>query len=327
MNDSTLRGLGGFGAVALVALSSLVGCSSSDDEAASGNLKLADSQNYSSTVVLNLPTIETAATDVDICFTDVTEDLQCHAVAPQTDILNVSLVRFQNLPQSEILAQLASGKLSTNDVDGYFAVEPDHSGTCVKLSAMDSFGPLIDLASEFVADDQFSYVILASTKTAPGVGTKSMTFVHPTATSTETTVNLPNGCGILDYSADLSNVAHLPVSSGGPWVLDFKDIDHDSQGVEIGVADVDSVLIGFYAGLTVTDIQNQMLDLEQIATQLWEVPVSPGEFTADLAKATERGGTAPFAGFDRAEEGTWLVGLMCSVCQSPAPIALAILEP
>jgi hypothetical protein len=63
-----------------------------------------------------------------------------------------------------------------------------------------------------------------------------------------------------------------------------------------------------------------------MATSLWEVRLTGGR-TADLRAAVERGENTPFPGFDRDEAGVWVMGLMCSTCQNPAPVVLSILEP
>jgi hypothetical protein len=68
------------------------------------------------------------------------------------------------------------------------------------------------------------------------------------------------------------------------------------------------------------------MDLELIATQLWEISLTTSGRTADLAKAKERTSGAVFPGFER-KDGVWALGLMCSACQNPAPVLLSVLEP
>ena len=58
----------------------------------------------------------------------------------------------------------------------------------------------------------------------------AMTFLKPTSTSTNTQVDAPTGCGMLDFSADLASLTKLPVPAAGPWVLDWRDITRDGQG-------------------------------------------------------------------------------------------------
>jgi hypothetical protein len=78
--------------------------------------------------------------------------------------------------------------------------------------------------------------------------------------------------------------------------------------------------------MTVADIEDQILDLELMATQMYEIGLSGGR-TADLELGLERTSGEPFSGFERSEEGVWLLALMCSSCQNPAPVVLTVLSP
>ena len=152
-----------------------------------------------------------------------------------------------------------------------------------------------------------------------------MTFIKPTATSTNTQVDAPTGCGMLDFSADLASLTKLPVPVAGPWILDWRDVTRDGQGNPIPFEKIDGVTIGFYAGMTVADLQARIFDIELIATTLWDVKLTGGR-TADLAPP-RIGRPAPCSRGSRADAGTWMLALTCSTCQNPAPVLLTILEP
>jgi hypothetical protein len=63
------------------------GCTGSGENDANGPILLHDENNYRTTSSLALPIVATApAADLDICWTDVATDIQCHAVVPQTDL-------------------------------------------------------------------------------------------------------------------------------------------------------------------------------------------------------------------------------------------------
>jgi len=71
------------------------GCSQSSSSGsrndAGSSVLLDDQNNYHATASLSLPTMETASgVDLDICWTNIASDMQCHPVAPQTDIDNVA---------------------------------------------------------------------------------------------------------------------------------------------------------------------------------------------------------------------------------------------
>ena len=314
--------------VAALSLSPLIGCgSSSKPDDARGNILLRDDHNYTTTASLDVPTVETAAaTDLDICWSDVASDIQCHPVSAQADLDNVSLLRISHLSEETVEQKLADGQLTQSQVAGYLDFQTDHSTTCTKLSKLSFFGTLIKVTEEYVEDPNFTYLLLFSKGTTPGLGARAMTFIKPTATSTNTAVAAPTGCGLLDFSADLTSLTNLPVPLAAPWILDWRDITRDGQGNPVPFEKIDGVTIGFYAGKTPADLQAKIFDIEIIATTLWDLKLTAGR-TADLALATDRASGAAFPGFERTEAGTWMLALTCSKCQTPAPVVLSILAP
>jgi hypothetical protein len=292
----------------------------------SGVIRLGDENNYRATASLSLPTVETAsATDLDICWTGTTSDLLCHPVVPETDIDTVGLLRLRGLTEPQIEAQLVSGTLAQSHVDGYVQYFTDHIATCIKLSQFSFFGTASDIASLYVESTIESYMLVFAQGIQPGVGSRAMTFLKPTANSTNTRVEAPSGCGLLDFTADLASLTRVPVSAGGPWTVDWGNVTTNGQGDPITYARVNRLLVGFYQGLTVADLQARFFDIELLATSLWELPI-PGGHTADLGQAVERSSGALFPGFARTD-GAWMLALLCTTCQNPAPVVLTILKP
>ena len=308
-----------------LSLSAACGSSSMMDDAR-GNVLLSDANNYKTNASLTVPTVETAASDLDICWTDVATDIQCHPVSATADLDNVSLLRISHLTQDQVEDKLAAGTLTQAQVAGYLDYQTDHATTCMKLSQMSFGGTKLNVISEYVEDPKWVYLLLFSKGTTPGQGARAMTFIKPAATSLNTTVTAPSGCGLLDFTADLHTLTTLPIPTAGPWVVDWRDITVDGQGSPVPFERIDGVTVGFYAGKTATDLEMQIFDIEIAATALWDLKLKSGR-TADLALAKERASGAAFAGFDRAETGTWMLALTCSRCQTPAPILLTILAP
>ncbi|MEO8177267.1 MAG: hypothetical protein ABI895_00405 [Deltaproteobacteria bacterium] len=291
------------------------------------SLRLSDAQNYSLDSSLSIPNIETASgADLDICWSNLISDLQCHPVAPQPELDTLSLLRFLHLSEDAVEGRLTSGQLAQSEVDGYLEYRTDHSSTCAKLSSMSFFGTPIDISEEYLESSDHTYMLMLAKGTTPGVGARGMTFVTPTASSNNTRVDVPSGCGLLEVSADLSSAERVSISTQGPWVVDWRNLTLDGQGNELAFENVTSVLLGFYADKTVTDLERQILDLELIATSTWELPLDGGR-SADLSRAKHRDDGSSFTGFSRAESGVWIMGLMCRTCQNPAPLVLNILEP
>ena len=314
-----------------------VGCGNSDNSKGGGaqttaNIVLRDENNYTSTASLTLPIQDTAqASDIDICWTDVTKDLQCHTVNPPADIDNVSLVRFLGLSQSEVQKTLISGELNLKDVDKFFEFPTTHQSTCTILSTLKQIdlATAINVQQDYVEGTDYVYALIVSHGTTPGVGSLSMTFLNPTSQSTGLTVNVPracddNGVSMLDFHADLHSAAPIAVPVEGPWVIDWSKITHDSQGRLFD--SVDNLLMGFYQGKTVADLESHFFDVEIMATHLWQIDNLPTDKrTANLAYAQDSQG-ALFAGFQQ-QDGVWAIGLRCTTCQDPSPIFLAILDP
>src|SRR5262245_51675827 len=114
----------------LAAALALAGCSSDEEPSSEGYLLLADENNYTSESSFNIPTVETAAeTDLDICWTTVDEDLQCHGLAAKTDVDNVGLLRFLHLTEEDVEAKLAAGSVPQSVITGYVEHRTDHSAT------------------------------------------------------------------------------------------------------------------------------------------------------------------------------------------------------
>jgi hypothetical protein len=80
-------------------------------------------------------------------------------------------------------------------------------------------------------------------------------------------------------------------------------------------------MVGRYTDLSIEDLQNQFLDIELIADDLWTIELTGGS-TANLADLS---GDTPFTDFSA--EGTWVVALRCSLCSNPAPLFLSVLAP
>jgi len=306
----------------------LAGCGggSAAVESSRGNVLLADQNNYLTTAALSIPSVDTApAVDLDICWSQVADDLQCHPLSAQSDVDTVSLLRISHLTKHDVEGKLAAGLLSQSQVAGYVEYHPDHVATCAKLSQLSFFGTEADTPSKYVESAGLTYLLLLAKGTTPGIGARDMLFLNPTSASTNTRVDVASGCGLLDFSADLLSLQKPSVPAAGPWIVDWKDITHDGQGNPVSLRWIDGVTLGRFDGMSVEAVQARILDIELVATSLWDLALD-GEDKADLSRARDRKTGAPFPGFKPADS-TWMLALTCSTCQSPAPLVLTILQP
>ena len=322
MTTRTLGLLASSGTLGLLALGA---CNGDDTDAADvcdgDGIHLTDANNYAFSGSLDVPSITTASgVDVTVCWDDLAQDFRCHDLDAAEDIDNVGMVRFTHLSQEDVKAGLSANDLQQSDMSGY--VESRNDGqTCTNLSAMSFFGTPIDVAAEYTSAGG-TYMLLLTTGATPGVGARMITFLKPSVDSDVTEAQVGDGCGLLDFTVDLHALAPLPVCTNGPFTVDWTGVTVDGQGHPFDPSQVDSVMLGFFAGSTVPAIEGDFLDLEQNATALYTVDV-PGGSSVDLATAMS--GTTAFPGF--LGDGVWVLALRCGSCYNPAPPFLTVITP
>lgn len=312
---------------------------SANDPSDSAPISLVDANNYTTNSQLSIPSVEVAAdTDISICWSDLSSDLMCHGIEPTEHIDNVAMLRFLHLSEADVEARLTAGELSQSEVSGYLEYLTDAEETCTKLSNMSFLGTPIELDQEFVEGDEHVYMLIFTTGTSPGVGARSMVFVKPTSQSSNREVAAPNGCELLDFEANLRNSEPVRVPRSGPWTVSWRSLKRDGGGNEVPFNQIDKLLLAFYEGRDVSYLEDNIFDIELLATSVWELAID-NEREANLSDARLRpqlaeNGSAgaadasdSFEGFETDAEGVWLLGLFCSKCQNPAPVLLSIVRP
>ena len=284
---------------------------------------LTDANNFHFTGSLDLPVITTASgSDLDVCWDQLDQDVQCHAMDPAADIDTVGLVRFGSLTQAEVQEGLSTNDLQQSEMSGY--VQYDNtaaSATCTTLSAMSFFGTPVDVTSEYT-EGAGTYLLLLTTGSTPGVGARMLGFLQPEAASTNTAVDVPSGCGVLAFDADLHSLTPAPVYTD-TTLVDWSAVTSDGQGNPFDPGRVDGLLVGEYDDQTVADVEADFLNLEARATHLYTLAPELGGTSADISLASD--GTSTFAGFTG--DGVWMLALTCSTCYNPAPLFLTVLAP
>ncbi len=283
---------------------------------------LSDTNNFTYSGDVHVPSIPTIpAEDLDICWDEVLLDIQCHDLDPVEDVDMVSLVRFLHLTEDEVAEKIGNDGLQQADMSGY--VEWENTGeTCTELSALSFRGTVIDVPAEYTLDGG-TYLLTLATGGTLGSGTRMLSFLTPTAESDNTRVDVGDGCGVLDFDADLASLAPVKFPDEGPWEIDWSTLTRTGLGNTLLPSDIDGLSLAFYAGSTRSELQQSFLDLELIADELYGLPIS-GTLTADLTQATTEEGTTAFSGLTG--DGTWLLALTCSRCANPAPLFLSAME-
>jgi hypothetical protein len=323
-----------------VVAGALAGCSGDNGPGAplAAAAELTDANNYTSTSGLMPKEIVTASgADLDISWDQLTVDMQCHGMSPTEDIDKVALLRFRDLTKEEAAQRLTAGELQMSEIDGYIQYDTakDNSETSCKLSQLTNVGTPVDITQEYKAGDGKVYMLLWGTGTRPGLGARTMAFLRPVVDELVKEVHAEPGCdpstgeGILSFDATFHDPVEIPE---GQTVVDWRQVTLDGLQNKIAANSIDRVLLAYYEGKTPTELAENIFDIEIDATDIWEIRDFGGRGRrADLTSARHReaDGTQGdyFDGFGGRPEGTWLLGLMCSLCQNPAPMVLSVLNP
>ena len=285
-------------------------------------LALTDANNYAYTGALDVPSVRTAeAVDLHFDWSALTTDMLCHDLDPVADVDNLSMLYFPNLTEAEIEAGMQANALIQVDLGAYVSRAVGDE-TAANLSEFTFFGTDVDAEQQYV-DSPGSYLLLVTSGTTIGVGTRTLTFLDPDPAASLTDVNLVDHCDIVDFDADLGSLDPVRVRAGGPWQLDWSALTRDGQGNAIDLGTIDHLMLGRYEGVSVDQLQANFLDFEQLASQTWSLEIGSGS-TADLSTLVTVDG-APFA--DLSAEGLWFLALRCSLCANPAPVFLTELRP
>ena len=284
-------------------------------------VSLEDVHNFTYSGTIDIPVIATAAeADLDICWDAVTDDIRCHALDPGPDINQISLIRFPAMSELDLEDKLARDSLLQSEQNGIVELLPDDDQYCAKLSELTFFGTETDIISEYRDSDEL-FLLTPASGTQAGQGTRLMILLTPDDEEENTTVNAADGCGVVDFSADLSALTSMSLPASG-GVVEWSGLTKTGLGNDMVLGNVDGVMLAFYEGQSAADLEPQFLDLELIATSLYTVEISAGS-GADLATATNTDGQT-FTGF--AGDGTWLLALTCSTCANPAPLFMTVVE-
>jgi hypothetical protein len=151
----------------------------------------------------------------------------------------------------------------------------------------------------------------------------SSVFVVPTPGIETTHVEFTDGSATFEFEADLHSAAPLRTATGyEAYTLDWSAVEVDASGHEYDVLQGDRLLVGHVASDDVTEVEAGFVRLTEEADALYRMDVRNAT-SAGLGAALDAGG-APFPGFTTG--GTWLVGVECTLCTSPAPLILARVE-
>jgi hypothetical protein len=301
----------------------------------SNTVVLTQDNNFQADTALTIPPAATApGVDVNICWDKITTDVQGHPLDPKADINDVSFVQVNTNSADQVAQWLNTGALTASRIAKDFEYKPKAGETCAKLSQFTppTGGAAVNPSTDYKIQDNTTYLVVFATGTRLGYGARTMLILTPSSDSQSIQADAKdNSSSMLKYVADLHSLQHVQVKADAPPRVDWSKVANNGQGLAIGQNDVTSILVGFYEGKSVTDLETGFLNLDQATaaeggpSQSWKISVSNVR-AANLVDAPGRLSEAPLASFSPTD-GIWLLGMFCDDCQNPAPEIVTILDP
>ena len=316
---------------------SLMGCKNGCDEIDGDTVEVSDANNYLFDGTLEIESIPVApqpegcgdkldsdddgeideedeCNDYSISWDEVSVDLQLHDTDPVADIDTLAMTNFRYLSEPEVEIGLSLNTLQQVDVGLYVDTQTGDASS-MNLSDLSLFGNDINV-EQYLSADFGTFILIIQTGDNPGVGTRMATFIKPTEGETNTDVVFTDTSTVLEFEVDMQSLTPIPMFPDRAGVVDWSNLETNGLMEEFNPSDADQVMVGFYEGLTLTDVESQFLDLEQTATRIWTADIS-GQTDLDLS---ELEGDEAFEGVHG--DGVWLFTLRCTACPNPAPLFL-----
>jgi len=290
-------------------------------------LALTDDNNYIFDGSLYIQSYQLAdLSDPLIDWSGVTSNLQGDDISASDDIDYSALsVWNSNLTEEDVENGLSTNTLTQSDIAAYLSFDTE-GATSVNMSeyTLALVGTDVDIEDEFYEDSGWGlFMVTIASGSTLGAGTQMAAFLIPDATSTDTTLALSNDSSVLDLTVDLESLAEVVLSPGtSDYTVDWSNLTLKGDGSDFSSSDVDEVMIAHYENLSLSDLEDQFLDIDEIADEIWTADVTSGTSVA-LEDFTSTGDGSAFEGID--DTGTWILALICSECANPAPPFLTVL--
>ncbi len=319
-----------------------ISCSSGGDSPSvtctSGTMVAAEANDYafSSQIMLH-PVKVKSMSDLTFDWGGVTKDFLGHSVDPVADLTTV-FVLLVNLPAATLETQLDNDSFSTSAVQitpppqvsptgqTSASLYEDFTAGDVAVTAA-AAAPYLDAATWTPAISTFA--VVAQTGENLGTNIHMIQSFELDDSSTNTKVTLTNTSTTLTYHTDLHSLHPTGVPAGtATMTLDWSQIQTNALGNSFGntattpTTAITSAIVGHYTQ-SLSELEGQFLDLQTIAQDLYTAKTPYGN-TLDFTTLVDSAGN-PFTGVT--SDGTWLVGLICGMCQNPAPWYLTVLKP
>jgi hypothetical protein len=168
-----------------------------------------------------------------------------------------------------------------------------------------------------------TFTMMAATGKVLGQGTRMIQSFQLDSGSSNTTVTMTNDSTKLTYNANLHALTPTGIPAGKAGItLDWGKMTTNALGNPFDTTAITRAIVAHYTQ-SPTELESKFLDLELIATDLFDNTSLAGTKVDFSTLANKSGNTFP--GIDG--NGTWIAVLQCGACRNPAPWYLTVLKP
>ncbi len=337
---STGTGAGSTGTATGGTGSSSTGSSSTGSSGTSGanacgtSVVAHEANDYSFMSTLTFPPVAVKPnSDLTFDWSALTTDFVGHAVNVKTDITMVNVLMWTlTLPNLE--TQLNADSLQQQELTvlplTYFTTQDAGVTTSADLFSFTLSGNPItssDILPYFdpttYDPSKYTYTVIVASGNTIGQGARMIQSFQLDPTSTNTKVAVTDTSTTLKYTTDLHDLQATTIPAGTAKItLDWSMMTTNALGNPFTSTSITSALVAHYTQ-TPTQLESQFLNLEQIATDLYQGMIPSGT-VVDFSTLQDANGKS-FSGID--STGTWIVALQCGGCRNPAPWYLSVLKP
>ncbi|MBM75765.1 MAG: hypothetical protein CMK59_10220 [Proteobacteria bacterium] len=288
-------------------------CSSSSVEDSSVEpssfLVLKDEHNFEAISQIDLDTQPlTAGSDAWLSWSDVSQDLIGHPFNAE-EVDQVTLVVFGNIDKDALEDSIASNDMTQSNVRLLVNCTPQETGCW--LSDFTMLGTDIDVEDRFQPDEGLWLIALSSSLSE--ITYKRLMLIEPVVDSVNQEASFEDSRGLFNVDANLTDIIPIQAPSLAPVTFDWSGLTKDGQGNEMPLHRIDRLDIAEYKNLSVSDLEEDFLDIEILSDNTWTLDVSG---LTQISTDSMDG----FNGFT--QDSTWIVALRCMNCGTPMPYFL-----
>ncbi len=175
-----------------------------------------------------------------------------------------------------------------------------------------------------LSPDETTYSVMVQSGTNPGQDVRMIAMFSVSDDEENEEVVINSDSTKLQFKATLDDMDAIPVPDGVSDIkIDWTDSPiYDSMDQLFDSSTVQRVMVAYYEDETLDDLENNFLQLEDMAEKVWSVNHRLGTYE-NLSNLKDENGDA-FEGIN--DDGLYILALLCESCSNPAPRFLSVLK-